>query len=96
LLHRELLIYPGVDQRGAVSVETRRSAEEPDNCPHCKLPLEIAAVDIGIFGSVALFVCPCCGLTKAETRDEARRKPGSRVFALERMLRELKSWVQRS
>lgn len=79
-----------------MSVETKRSAEEPDNCPHCKLPLEIAAVDIGLFGSVALFVCPSCGWTKAETRDEARRKLASRIFALERMLRELKRWVQRS
>jgi hypothetical protein len=79
-----------------VSVETKPSAEEPDNCPHCKLPLEIAAVHIGMFGSVALFVCPCCGWTKAETRDEARRKLGSRIVALERMLRELKSWIQNS
>jgi hypothetical protein len=49
-----------------------------------------------MFGSVALFVCPCCGWTKAETRDEARRKLGSRIVALERMLRELKSWIQNS
>jgi len=49
-----------------------------------------------MFGSVALFVRPCCGLTKAETRDEARRKPGSTLFALERMLRELKKLGSRN
>jgi len=54
------------------------------------LPYRSPRFDIGMFGSVALFVRPCCGLTKAETRDEARRKPGSTLFALERMLRELK------
>jgi hypothetical protein len=76
-----------------VSIETKPSAEEPDNCPHCKLPLEIAAVDIGLFGSVALFIWPVLRLDEAETRDEARRKLGSRIVALERMLRELKSWI---
>jgi hypothetical protein len=38
-----------------------------DYCPDCNLAFEIAAVDLSIIsGNVVLFVCPSCGLTKAE------------------------------
>jgi len=78
-----------------VSVEDERS-DESDYCPDCKRLLEIAAVNLTLSGrNVALFVCPNCGLARAETRNEARSKLLHRKV-LERMLWELKYWVQRS
>jgi transposase-like protein len=55
-----------------------------DECPHCKRPFEIVAVDLSLLrGNVALFVCPDCGMTRPETADEARRKPRRRrILAL--------------
>ena len=44
----------------------------------------------------ALFVRPNCGLARAETRNEARSKLRPRISALERMLWDLKCWLQRS
>jgi transposase-like protein len=79
-----------------VSVENK-FAHEPDVCPYCKRPFEITAVKLSLLGrNVALFVCPTCGLARAETLDEARSKLRHRVSALERMLWELKHWVQGS
>jgi predicted RNA-binding Zn-ribbon protein involved in translation (DUF1610 family) len=79
-----------------VSVENKRS-HESDDCLHCKRPLEIAAIKLTLLGrNVALFVCPNCGLAMAENRDEARSKLRHRISTLERMLWELKYWVQRS
>jgi hypothetical protein len=73
-----------------VSVENK-FADEPDVCPYCKRPFEITAVKLSLLGRVvALFVCPGCGLARAETRDKARRKLRSRISALGRMLREQK------
>ena len=79
-----------------MSVENNRS-HESDDCPHCKRLLEIAAINLTLSGrNVALFICPNCGLARAETRNEARSKLRNRISALERMLWELKYWVQRS
>ena len=79
-----------------MSVEDKRS-DESDYCPDCKGLLEIAAINLTLSGrNVALFVCPNCGLTRAETRNEARSKLRHRISTLERMLWELKYWVQRS
>jgi predicted RNA-binding Zn-ribbon protein involved in translation (DUF1610 family) len=76
-----------------VSVENKGS-HESDDCPHCQRLLEIAAIKLSLFGgTVALFVCPNCGLARAETPDEKLRH---QISALERMLRKLKYWVQRS
>jgi sulfite reductase beta subunit-like hemoprotein len=67
--------------------------DESDYCPHCKELLEIAAINLTLSGrNVALFVCPYCGLARAETRSKLRL----RISALERMLWDLKCWVQRS
>jgi hypothetical protein len=63
-----------------------------DHCPHCNLPFEIAAVDLSLVsGNTLLFVCPGCGLTRAESRTEARRKLRARIAELSRLLVELKS-----
>jgi methionine synthase II (cobalamin-independent) len=79
-----------------VSVENKRS-DELDYCPHCERLLEIAAINLTLSGrNVALFICPNCGLARAETRNEARSKLRHLISALERLLWELKYWVQRS
>jgi len=74
-----------------VSVENK-FAHEPDNCPYCKRPFEITSVKFGLPGrrTVALFVCPGCGLARTEIRGEARRKLRSRISALGRKLRKLR------
>jgi hypothetical protein len=78
-----------------MSVEDKRS-DESDYCPDCKGLLEIAAINLTLSGrNVALFVCLNCGLARAETRNAARSKLRHRISALERMLWELKYWVQR-
>jgi transposase-like protein len=79
-----------------VSVEDKPS-DESDYCPGCKVLLEIAAINFTLSGrNVALFVCPNCGLTRAETRNESRSKLQHRISALERMLWKLEYWVRRS
>ena len=63
-----------------------------DHCPHCNLPFEIGAVDLSLVsGNTLLFLCPGCGLTRAESRTEARRKLRARIDELSRLLVELKS-----
>lgn len=63
-----------------------------DNCPHCNLPFEIAPVDLSLVsGNTLLFACPGCGLTREESRIEARRKLQARIAELSRLLVELKS-----
>jgi hypothetical protein len=62
-----------------------------DYCPDCNLAFEIAAVDLSIIsGNVVLFVCPSCGLTKAENPNGHRRKIRVRIAELDRLLRRLK------
>jgi transposase-like protein len=49
--------------------------EISDECPYCKRPCKIVAVDLSLLrGNAALFVCPDCGMTRSEIHDEARRK----------------------
>jgi predicted DNA-binding helix-hairpin-helix protein len=72
-----------------VQVET---AHNLDLCPHCNLPFEIGAVELSLVsGNTLLFVCPGCGLTRAESLTEARRKLRARIDELSRLLVELKS-----
>jgi hypothetical protein len=79
-----------------VSVESKHS-HESDDCPHCKRLPEIAAINLTLLGrSVALFVCPNCGLARAETPSKARGGLRHRISTLERGLRGLKYWVRRS
>jgi hypothetical protein len=79
-----------------MSVESNRS-HESGHCPNCKWPLEIAAIKLTFLGrSVALFVCPNCGLAEAETPKQALGKLRAWISALEHVLRELKYRVQRS
>lgn len=74
---------------GRPSSFANKCAHESDDCPHCKRQFEIAAVSYDFFLNVVLFVCPDCGLVKAETPPDARRNLRIRISALERLLREL-------
>jgi hypothetical protein len=81
---------------GCVASAENKYSHESDDCPHCKRAFEIAAVKFSLLGrNVALFVCPGCGLAKAETRDEARRRLRSRIVELDRMVSQLKSRFDR-
>jgi hypothetical protein len=54
---------------GVQSVSTKQ--DSLDDCPHCNVPLEIAAVRFGILKPCrALFVCRACGLACSE--DDSR------------------------
>jgi hypothetical protein len=73
-----------------VSVENDRSGES-DDCPHCQRLLEIAAIKFSLLGrNVVLFVCPNCGLARADPAHEARSKLRDRMSLFDRMLRKLK------
>jgi hypothetical protein len=77
-----------------VSVEHEKE-QATDYCPHCIQLLEIAALDFKLIRPpIALFVCPGCGFTKAETRAEARINLRGRVVSLERLLTALRRRVR--
>jgi hypothetical protein len=79
-----------------VSVENKRS-HESDDCPHCQRLLEIAAIRLSLLGwNGALFVCPNCGLARADSPDEAGSLLRHQISALGRMLSKSKYWGQRS
>ena len=79
-----------------MSVENKRS-DESDDCPHCRRLFDIAAIKLSLLGrNGALFVCPNCGLARADPPDEARSKLRDRMSSFDRMLRKLKYWVQPS
>ena len=47
-------------------VENKHS-HESDDCPHCQRPPEIAAINLSLLrGNAVLFVCPNCGLARAD------------------------------
>jgi transposase-like protein len=64
-----------------------------DYCPHCKLPFDIEAID-RFLSNVVLFICPSCGLARAESRAEARRKVRKRIAELDRLLVGLKYLIR--
>jgi hypothetical protein len=67
-----------------------------DYCPDCHLAFEIVAADLSVIsGSILLFACPGCGLTKAETRTEVRHKLRARFTELGRLLSSLKTKRER-
>jgi hypothetical protein len=88
------------------STDVPLTGPEYPKCPHVPTSraawiiavtaFEIAAVDLSIIsGNIVLFVCPSCGLIKAENRAEARRKTRLRVTELGRLLRGLKTYTMR-
>jgi hypothetical protein len=68
------------------------NAEYPsaqDHCAGCNHPFEIAAVELSLPANILLFVCPSCGLTKAESPAETSRKLRSRIAELDGLLAQL-------
>jgi hypothetical protein len=51
-----------------------------DECPHCRLPLEIVSVTIGLTGVTMQSICPNCHMVLPENPDKTsstkRGKPG--------------------
>jgi hypothetical protein len=84
----------GFHERRSVADEGERQRGQ-DYCPDCNHPFEIAAVKFSLSGNALLFVCPSCGLTKAETRAEAGRKLRIRIAELDRLMRKLKHLIRR-
>jgi hypothetical protein len=49
-----------------------------DECPNCRVPLEIVSVKIGLTGVTMQSICPNCHMVLPEnpdTRSKTRRKP---------------------
>ncbi len=40
--------------------------EPSDECPHCRLPLEILSVKVGLRGSAMVYACTNCAMTRTE------------------------------
>jgi hypothetical protein len=61
-----------------------------DECPYCRVPLEIVSVKIGLTGVTMQSICPNCHMVLAENPDKTgpkmRRKP--RAMSLLRKRRD--------
>jgi hypothetical protein len=68
--HAQTLVTGGISLcalRGGRAVTSYDERNETDHCPDCGQPLEIAAVKFSLFWQAALlFVCPGCGLARAD------------------------------
>jgi hypothetical protein len=40
--------------------------EPADECPHCRLPLEILSVKVGLRGTAMVYACTNCAMTRIE------------------------------
>jgi hypothetical protein len=40
--------------------------EPSDECPHCRLPLEILSVKVGLRGSAMVYACTNCAMARTE------------------------------
>jgi transposase-like protein len=46
-----------------------------DECPHCRLPLEILSAKIGLRGTAMVYACMNCAMTRTENpKQQARRR----------------------
>jgi transposase-like protein len=41
-------------------------AEPSDECPHCRLPLEILSVKVGLRGTAMVYACTNCAMTRTD------------------------------
>jgi hypothetical protein len=53
--------------------------EPSDECPHCRLPLEILSAKVGPRGTAIVWACMNCAMTRTENPKQARRAPFRRV-----------------
>jgi hypothetical protein len=40
--------------------------EPSDECPHCRLPLEILSVKVGLRGTAMVYACTNCAMTRTQ------------------------------
>jgi hypothetical protein len=63
-----------------------------DECPHCRVLLEIVSVKIGLAGVTMQSICPNCGMMQPENPDKTslptRRKRGPMSFLRKPRLRK--------
>ena len=58
--------------------------EPSDECPHCRLPLEILSVKVGLRGTAMVYACMNCAMARTENPKQQvlsasfRRAPGDR------------------
>jgi hypothetical protein len=45
-----------------------------DECPHCRLPLEILSAKVGLRGTAMVYACMNCAMTRTENPKQARRR----------------------
>jgi len=57
--------------------------EPSDECPHCRLPLEILSVKVGLRGTAMVYACTNCAMTRTQT---PKRPPPRRLLGALRMI----------
>jgi transposase-like protein len=61
--------------------------ERSDECPHCRLPLEILTVKVGLRGTAMVYACTNCAMTQT---DNAKEQSSRRLLsALRGMVRSV-------
>src|SRR4030081_3245983 len=49
-----------------MGVRMNQLVEPSDECPHCRLPLEILSVKVGLRGTAMVYACTNCAMTRTE------------------------------
>jgi hypothetical protein len=57
--------------------------EPSDECPHCRLPLEILSVKVRLSGTAMVYACTNCAMTRTEN---PKRPPPRRLLGALRMI----------
>ena len=57
--------------------------EPSDECPHCRLPLEILRVKVGLRGTAMVYACTNCAMTRTQN---PKQPPPRRLLGALRMI----------
>ena len=57
--------------------------EPSDECPHCRLPLEILSVKVGLRGTAMVYACTNCAMTRTQN---PKQPPPRRLLGALRMI----------
>ena len=63
--------------------------EPADECPHCRLPLEILSVKIGLRGIAMVYACQNCAMTRTES---PKQQLPRRLLSALRLIRAKFGW----
>ena len=55
-----------------MGIRMRQVLEPSDECPHCRLPLEILSAKVGLRGTTIVCACTNCAMTSIEKPKERR------------------------